>query len=153
MQPLIVFVGVFAVIVLPFFLWQPTAFFEDVILFQSGMTATPYPINGFGFSIGLIASGIIPSYTASFPFWIFQAGLGIPLLLALLQHQRSNNTLRQTLFNYTALLFVVSFFSRAFNDNYIGFIISLIFIVMLIDNPNRTEGSSIYASQPNTSVR
>jgi uncharacterized membrane protein len=140
------FVIVFGAIVLPFVLWQPVAFYEDIIVFQSGMAAHSYPINGFGFSMSLLSSDLISSHTSPFPFWIFQLVLGLPLMLVLLRHQLTNNTFRQAVFNYTMLFFVISFFSRAFNDNYIGFLLSLILLVWLMDNPPYSEGKLAYAS-------
>jgi uncharacterized membrane protein len=143
--PLLTFAAVFGAIVLPFVLWQPTAFYEDTIAFQSGMSADSYPIYGLGFSMLLLAYGVIASNTAPFPFWIFQAALGLPLLVGLLRYQQTHHNLRQVVINYTLFFFVISFFSRAFNDNYIGFILSLVIMGLLMDDVAHSGGQLVHA--------
>jgi len=79
-RPLILFAIVFLVIVLPWARLDPAAFVADTLAYQSGTTENSYPITGFGFGRILLVFGAVPSNTSPFPFWIFQAGLGLPLL-------------------------------------------------------------------------
>ena len=138
-RPLFLFAIGFLVIVLPWVVWNPSAFFADTLAYQSGMTGTSYPIAGFGFSRILLVFGAVRSNTAPFPFWVFQVGLGLPLLGLLLRRQEANPTLSALVANPALLLFIVQFFSRAFNDNYLGMVVSMLAAALLMDQIKRPD--------------
>jgi hypothetical protein len=131
-KPLLVLAGGLAVSVLPWLLWGPRAFIEDTLMFQSGTLADSYPINGYGISMLMLAWGIVDSHTASFPFGVLQVLVGIPLLIVFLRRQWHSNDLQTALVHFWLLLAAVSFLGRAFNENYLGFLLSLMAISVWI---------------------
>lgn len=125
------------VIILPFFLWAPGAFIDDVWLYPNGTSAlAPYPIFGYGFNM-IVQSFGGQAMTAS-PFEFLQWLIGLPLLGVLMWQQIKHNTLAQMWFSYAMLLAVMGFFSHVLNDNHIGFILTLLAIAMFTDEPTTT---------------
>ncbi len=117
----------FAVLILPFLLWNPGAFLGDTINYQTGISPSTinYPIKSLGLGDLLLGIGLIGSSQATFPFSILQIFFGGLALVVLLWRQWKHNTLRQMIFNYAILFFVFAFFSRTFNDNHLGFALTL----------------------------
>lgn len=114
------------VFLMPFGIWDFNSFIEDIYHYPAGTIATSYPIWGQGFSDFMIRMGFIGSRLDYYPFWILQLIWGLPLLYFLWWIQRANNTLSLAIINYGVLLFVFWFFSRFFNENYIGFLIMIL---------------------------
>jgi hypothetical protein len=135
--PFITFCLTFGVIVLPFIIWNPAAFFEDTLSFYSGSTEHTLPIAGFGFSMVLPELGIIDSVYAPFPHGRLQMLFGLPVLAVLLIRQWRHNQLRLAIVHYTMGLFVSGFFGRRFFDSYLSFIIALATLAMLMVPPER----------------
>ncbi|MBI3912992.1 MAG: hypothetical protein HY327_02165 [Chloroflexi bacterium] len=122
-----------ALILLPFVLWDAASFFDDTVSYIIGIGATSFPIKGWGFSTLLLVLGVIPSPETAFPFGIFEILFGAPVFLFLLARQRrEENTLRQVWFGFAILSFVVQFFSRFFNDNYVVFALQALVIASFI---------------------
>lgn len=113
----------FAAIVAPFGVWNPAAFIEDVINYQSGISSGPtnYPIKSLGLGSLVLGFHLVKNSTGAFPFWTFQILLGGLTLVGLLVRQWRNNTISQMAMNYAIWFFVAAFFSRTFNDNHLGF--------------------------------
>ena len=130
-RPLATLIVLGSIIALPWLLWSPQDFVEDTLLFQSGAAENGYPINGYGFSTLLLSTGVLDSHAAHFPFWIMQALVGIPLLVIMLRRQWAKPDLRTMVQNYALWLACFSFFSRAFNDNYLGYLITVLAIGLL----------------------
>lgn len=120
-RALVAFVAPLIVVLAPFALWDWRAFLEDTILFQSA----GYPVFGYGLSEILLQSGLVPARTAEFPFWVLQLAAGLPLLALLARRQSLANSPRTMLAAGTALTLAVAFFSRALQDNYIGYCATL----------------------------
>ncbi len=112
-----------AVILLPFLIWDAPSFFDDTVGYLIGTSGESYPIRGWGFSTLLIAARVIPTAYSPYPFGIFEVLLGIPVLVLLLRRQRRENTLQQMWFGFAVFSFIVEYFSRFFNDNYLVFIL------------------------------
>ncbi len=129
-----------ALIVAPFFFWDPRAFLDDTIFYLMGATEYSFPIKGWGASTLLLAFGVIPSPESNFPFSILEALFGIPALVLLLRWQRRANTLRQIWIGFAAWSFVIEYFSRFFNDSYVVFIAQAIVIAAFIA-PTQTDVS------------
>lgn len=121
-----VFVGTFAIIVLPFFFWNPKAFLDSTILYLSGNTEHAYPISGYGFGMLLNQFGTINNIHDQFPFVIFQLLIGIPLIIYLINHLKKNLSVKHLILVYTFFLFVFWYFSRYFNNSHIAYISILI---------------------------
>ncbi len=126
--PMALFAIVFAVIVLPFWLWNPAAFVDDIFSFNAGTTEHAYPIMTLGFGSIAQALGWITDNTSTYPFSLFQLAFGLPAMVLLLRHQFTHNTVGNLLLCGGLLTLVVAFFSRVFNDNHLGYILLLLVI-------------------------
>ena len=135
-RPLIAFVVVWALIMLPWIVWDAGAFFEDTFGALMGVTQYGAPIEGLGFGGWLLSLGIVTSPAAPFDFWIFQLITCVPLLAILLRRQWRANHIGTAVTGYGLLLFVFMFFSRLFNDNYVGFLVALLAVAGLMDRPD-----------------
>jgi uncharacterized membrane protein len=138
----------FALLVLPFFLWNPAAFIDDTFSYLSGISPTSYPIRGFGLGALLLACGVIKSNTAYFPFWILQLIFGLPLLIYLLKKQRRENNLQRCWLNYGIFLTIMAFLSRFFQTNYLGYAIAVFSIAFFVDTPAITTPTGVGKGTP-----
>ncbi|HBB76264.1 MAG: hypothetical protein A2186_00640 [Candidatus Levybacteria bacterium RIFOXYA1_FULL_41_10] len=125
-KSLAIFSGIFLILVLPFFLWDPKAFLDSTIFYLSGNTSHSYPISGYGFGMLLNEFGIIQDLKGQFPFIVIQALVGIPLLLLLIKYLKKNHSVKNLVLTYGIFLFVYWYLSRYFNNSHIAFL-SLIF--------------------------
>jgi hypothetical protein len=117
------------IFIVPFLVWDFSAFWEDIFLYPSGKLETSYPITGYGFSqLMLMMKAGVETIHDYFPFWIIQLIVSIPLLLFLYRYQKRNNTVSTMLVSYGIFIFVFWLFSRFFNDNYITYIVSILII-------------------------
>ena len=130
-QILPMFIAV-TVMIAPFLIWDVRAFVDDTVLYLMGATEHSFPIKGWGFSTLLLAFGGVPSAEVQFPFGVLEAGFGISTLILLLRWQRRANTLRQVWIGFAVLSFVVEYFSRFFNDNYVIFVLQALVIGALM---------------------
>ncbi len=135
----------FAACMLPFFLWNPTAFLDDTIRYQTGTVAHPFPIRGlqgFGFGSWVLFHGWVRHENDYFPFWLPQLLVGAPLLALILAWLKQRATLGRVLIGYALLLFVMQYFARAFHDNYWGFIVAIAGVgcVLEAEGPIRGPG-------------
>jgi len=128
----VLFIVLFLV-VLPFILWDYRSFVDDVFSYHSGMSAASYPAGGYGFATFLVGLGFM-THDAYFPFWTLEVLFGLPLVYFLLKKQRANNTLGAMVTNYSLLTFVIFFFSRSLQDNYIGYLVSLLALGYYLDD-------------------
>jgi hypothetical protein len=126
-------------VILPFLLWDAAAFVDDTYLYLSGQAASSYPIRGFGFGCLLLTLGLIRDSTIYFPFILFQAAFCLPLSFVLLRSQLSDNTVKRCWLGYGLLLLIFTFFSRFFNDTYLGMIVCAIGLGYLAED-GRPEG-------------
>ena len=67
------------VLLLPFILWDPAAFFRDTIAYNLASGQDAYPIQGLGLSALLLNAGVIHGARDPFPFFLLQAVVTIPL--------------------------------------------------------------------------
>ncbi|MEM7118500.1 MAG: glycosyltransferase 87 family protein [Chloroflexota bacterium] len=118
--------GTMLVIILPFFLWDPTHFITDVIVYPSGGVDVNYPIRGYTIGNILVGSGFIGSPLDPFPFWILQLVVGVPLLLLLGRYQWRQATMGAMLLSSGIFIFSIGLVSRFFQDNYVGFVVALV---------------------------
>lgn len=121
-QKLFLFALVFLVFVSPFFWWNPKAFLDSTVFYLSGNVANGYPISGYGFGMVLYALGLIKNLKGVYPFYIWQAAIGIPLLFFLIRLLRKNFSVKMLIFAYGAFLFVFWYFSRYFNNSHVAYL-------------------------------
>jgi hypothetical protein len=112
--------------VMPFFLANPTAFWNDTVLYATGGIADAYPIAGYGFGGLLFELGIIAHRTDAFPFGLFQLAAMVPVLWLTTRSFLRRPTIGRWMGGYACVLFAFAFFARFFNDNYVGVVISLL---------------------------
>ncbi|HSD98845.1 MAG TPA: hypothetical protein VLB73_04085 [Patescibacteria group bacterium] len=115
---LIVFVGVS----LPFYLWDKKAYLDSTINYLSGNTSHSYPISGYGFGMLLHQFGFIKDVHMYYPFQLWQLGIGLPVLAALIYFLWKKTTVQMLLIYYSLFLFVFWYFSRYFNNSHVGYI-------------------------------
>ena len=116
---------VFLIFVLPFFLWSPDDFIDDVWRWAAGTAQVHYQIWGLGFANFVLATGALPDRFAYWPFWIPELIVGVPALILLAIKQLHANTLGNMFWHGAILLLAFAFFSRFLNENYLGFILAL----------------------------
>lgn len=115
----------FALLVLPFLFWNANAFIGDVLRYPAGLGEHSYPINSLGFGGVALALGWIPDNLTHFPFEWLQLVFGLPTLFGLWRFQLKKNSVARLWLNYAFLFIVVGFFSNVFNDNHLGYAITL----------------------------
>jgi len=121
------FLITFTVIVSPFFLWDPKAFLESTVFYLSGNTSHAYPISGYGIGMILSQLGIIKDAHQNYPFHIWQAVIGLPLAIILINNLKNNLNVGRLILAYGIFLFVFWYFSRYLNNSHLGYL-SLVFI-------------------------
>jgi hypothetical protein len=118
-----------ALLFAPFVLWDPTAFVRSVLGFPLGANPHSYPIRGpgaYGLADWVLTWQLVPDDSAPFPFWIFQIALGGPCLLYALRWLQREPSVRTLAIGYAVTLFALQFSSRFFNQNHLGFILSVL---------------------------
>lgn len=119
---LLSFVVTFLILVVPFFLWNPTAFLDSTVLYLSGNTLHSYPISGYGLGMMLHQIGIIKDLNSSYPFIIWQVVIIVPLLCYLLYLLKKNTNVRMLILAYALLALVYWYLSRYFNNSHMGYL-------------------------------
>jgi Glycosyltransferase family 87 len=110
-----VFAGVLFVAVLPFFAWDPGAFWADTIEY-GGRT---YRIVGYGLSGLLIESGLLDSRTGPYPFLPLLFAVWLPATAFLLWRQHRTGTLWAAAAGFAASIFLLVFLARVFHGSYL----------------------------------
>ncbi|MFH0829477.1 MAG: glycosyltransferase family 87 protein [Candidatus Kerfeldbacteria bacterium] len=128
-----------AAIIVPFFLWSPSGFFDDTVRFFLGSTA--YPISGEGIGRFLLNAGIVTG-SQSFPFWVFQIAVTLPLAVVLCIALIKRPTVSRSFFAATATLACYWFFSRYFLAAHVNVIILLLMIGLIITEVEHNKGTT-----------
>jgi hypothetical protein len=126
-------------VMLPYVLWDAGAMFDDVWRWSSGTASTAYQIWGWGASNFVLALGGVADRFVYWPFWVTELLIALPVLLALLWRQRSDNTLSRALWGYGIFLLAFFFVSRFLNENYLGYIAAFLALGALVDPPGAAE--------------
>jgi hypothetical protein len=117
---------IFLLLVGPYILWNPFAFYDDVWRWSNGQGETGYQIWGWGASNFVLALGWVSDRFGQWPFLIFEALLAFPLLLWFLWRQWRSNTLSMACWHYGLFLFAFFYGSRFLNENYLGYILAFL---------------------------
>ncbi|MBI5877389.1 MAG: DUF2029 domain-containing protein [Chloroflexi bacterium] len=133
------FIVPFVVIVLPFVLWDPANFYDDVWAWSAGTSPTAYQIRGWGLSNFVLALNLVPSRLAYFPFWAPELLICAPLLAVTAWRQWRENTLANIAWHSAVLLFAFAYTSRFLNENYLGFIVGLLALGLCAAEPSARE--------------
>lgn len=120
---------VMILIIGPFALWDLPAFVDDTFAYASGSASSlNYPIRGYTLGRLLIVFGVIESEAATYPFWQWQLLLGLPAFGLCLYYQCKRRTLAAMFLAASFFIFTLGFVSRFFQDNYVGFVMTLAFL-------------------------
>jgi uncharacterized membrane protein len=133
LKPFVIWAGLTALIIAPWFLMNPNAFLDDTVSYLNGTSVVSYPISGFSFGTLLVTLGLLPSTMAQFPFGVLQIAIGLPVLFGLLRRQWRHLDLPGAIAGFAIVLFITQFFSRIFNDNYLGLIIAIMAVAALME--------------------
>jgi hypothetical protein len=143
----------FGLLMLPFLLWDPAAFIDDTLFYLIGMGDSSFPIRGWGGSVLLYGFGLVDSENTSFPFFIPQLVIGLPVLWLLLRRQWRENTLTNIWLGFALFSFTVDYFSRFFNDNYVMFVLQVLVIAAFVipvhwdESPDSIEPANTESEQ------
>lgn len=119
---------VFGLLVGPYLLWDAFAFYDDVWRWSNGQGEHGYQIWGWGASNFVLAFGGLPNRFAQWPFWQLELILALPTLLWFLYRQLGVNTLSNACWHYGVFLLIFFYGSRFLNENYLGYILALLFV-------------------------
>jgi hypothetical protein len=123
---------VFLATLAPFVVWEPRSFLADTFGYMLGIGDVLSIAKGYGLAGFLLDIGYLKHVTDPFPFSAFAVGIGLPVMLVLMLHQLEHLELRRV-WHYMALLgLCVTFWSRFFLDNYIGFYVMVIMMATLM---------------------
>ena len=123
--------AVFLLVVGPYVLWDPAAFYDDVWQWSNGQGETGYQIWGWGASNFVLALGWVSSRFDQWPFLFLEAALALPLLVWFIRRQWRSNTLSLACWHYAIFLFAFFYGSRFLNENYLGFILAFLAVGLL----------------------
>jgi len=130
------YAATFALIVLPFALWNPYNFYDDVWAWSAGTSPTAYQIRGWGLSNFVLALNLVPSRLAYFPFWLPELLVCAPLLALAAWRQWRENTPANIAWHSAILLFAFAYTSRFLNENYLGFVVGLLALGLCSAEPS-----------------
>jgi hypothetical protein len=129
----------FAVLVGPYIVWDPFAFYDDVWRWSSGQGETGYQIWGWGASNFVLALGLVADRFSQWPFWLLELVLAGPLLIWFLRRQQRTNTLANACWHYGLFLLLFFYSSRFLNENYLGYILAFLVLGILAQQPQQAE--------------
>lgn len=119
-------IGVFALLLLPYILWDGYALYDDVWRWSSGQGPTGYQIWGWGASNFVLGLGLVADRFAQWPFGVFQFLTAGPVLVWFVMRQLRNNCLTTAAWHYALFLLVFFYTSRFLNENYLGYILAFL---------------------------
>ena len=108
-----------AAFLLPFVLWDASAFIRDTVVFVVGSGADAYPINGFGLSAMLLSAGVIHGPRDAFPFALLEVAVACAVWAAGWRWLRRGVPLSDVLVLLGLVFTSVLFVSRYFHDTHL----------------------------------
>jgi hypothetical protein len=129
----------FALILLPYIIWDAPALYDDVWRWSSGQGPTGYQIWGWGASNFVLGLGLVESRFATWPFLWLQLALAGPVLVWFLWRQMRGNTLAAVCWHYSLFLLTFFYASRFLNENYLGFLLAFLALGALLALPQAPE--------------
>jgi len=140
-----VFAGVLAVVILPFFVADPSAFYDDTVKYGAGT----YKIVGYGLSAILIRLGVLADRSDSYPFALIALLTWLPLTVWLLYMQRQAGELWLGAAGFAISMLVLLFIGRTFNNYYLVWPLTGAAAAWLIATGGASlDGASSLASAP-----
>ena len=115
--------GLFVLLVLPFFVWNPAAFVDSIYKFNAGLSADRYPLGGTpGFGFAMVAAVLhwVPDRSSYFELTPYLLLTALPLGALLLRRLARQPSVSAALLGAFLVSFWIYFFSRVFHNNYFG---------------------------------
>ena len=109
------FAGVLAAGILPFFIADPGAFYDDTVKYGAGT----YKIVGYGLSAILVELGVLADREGSYPFALIALLTWVPLTVWLLLVQRRGGELWLGAVGFAISIMWLMFIGRTFNNYYL----------------------------------
>jgi uncharacterized membrane protein len=109
------FGGVLAVVILPFLIADPGAFYDDTIKYGAGT----YRIVGYGLSAILVRAHIVADRDAAYPFGLIALLTWVPLTVWLLIAQRRAAEIWIGAAGFAISILWLMFIGRTFNNYYL----------------------------------
>jgi hypothetical protein len=139
-RPTLAFLGVLAAGILPFFVADPVAFYEDTIKYGAGT----YRIVGYGLSAILVEVGIVEDRDGAYPFALLAVLTWVPLTAWLLLVQRRSAELWVGAAAFAVSILWLMFIGRTFNNYYLvwpmtGAVAAALMAVASTRAPDRPE--------------
>jgi hypothetical protein len=139
-RPTLAFAGVLAAGILPFFVVDPVAFYEDTIKYGAGT----YRIVGYGLSAILLEAGIVEDREGAYPFALLALLTWVPLTVWLLLVQRRSPELWVGAAAFSVSILWLMFIGRTFNNYYLvwpmtGAVAAALMAVASTRAPDRLE--------------
>jgi hypothetical protein len=139
-RPTLAFAGVLAAGILPFFVIDPVAFYEDTIKYGAGT----YRIVGYGLSAILLEAGIVEDREGAYPFALLALLTWVPLTVWLLLVQRRSPKLWVGAAAFAVSILWLMFIGRTFNNYYLvwpmtGAVAAALMAVASTRAPDRLE--------------
>lgn len=131
--------AVFAVIVLPYAIWDGWSLYDDVWRWSNGQGETGYQIWGWGASNFVLAAGAVANRFSQWPFQLLELLIALPVLLWFIRRQVQNNTIASACWHYGIFLLVFFYGSRFLNENYLGYILPFLTIGVLADAGSKMQ--------------
>jgi hypothetical protein len=128
-------IGIVVVTFLPFFIWSPYHFYNDLVRYASGSIPYAYAISGSTILQYLVTNRLVASPYSVIPTWIFQVGVGLPMLVLTGWWLNKRPTASQLLSSFAVLTFTILMFSRYFNANYFSAIFALLYVSYALREP------------------
>ena len=113
--PTLAFLGGLAAGILPFFVVDPVAFYEDTVKYGAGT----YRIVGYGLSAILLEAGIVEDREGAYPFALLALLTWVPLTVWLLLVQRRSPELWVGAAAFAVSILWLMFIGRTFNNYYL----------------------------------
>ncbi len=131
-----------ALLVGPFFFWNPGAFWEDTVDFNTGRAEISYPLGGTpGYGFGNVANVFawVENRYDYFPFWLVQAPLALMAFALLFRWIARSPSARR--FFAASALFLLTFllFGRIFHLNYWGPVFAFFALAVLAEESPLSE--------------
>ncbi|MFN8458676.1 MAG: hypothetical protein U0401_29150 [Anaerolineae bacterium] len=123
----------FFAVTLPWFLWHPTAMYDDVWRWAAGEGPGSYQIWGWGASNLVLGLGWVEDRFDYWPFIIPELLVAAPLLWFLWRRQARHNSPGRMLYGYVVLLLAFFYVSRFLNENYLGYLAACLTLALTID--------------------
>jgi hypothetical protein len=116
---------------LPYILWSPAHFFDDIIRYPNGAATGGAVITGWGVSALALKTGLLRDQWGYYPSFILYLVFLVPLIGVLLWRQYKQNTIQLMLLGAAIVTFVFILLSRYTHSNYFSYAMALFFLAFL----------------------